>query len=73
MYVCGWGEEKRKPEGVNGWWEKRNKKEKKNWGVGYTCVLGKKGERKKKEEEKKLKGKKLNCFYLYVHFIWCKV
>ena len=56
MYVCGGGEEKRKAEGVNGWWGKKkgNKKEKRNgeWGVGYTYMVGKKGEWKKKVEKK---------------------
>jgi hypothetical protein len=33
---------------------------------------GKKGGMEKKEE-KNLKGKKRNWFYLYVHFVWCKV
>ena len=33
---------------------------------------GKKGGMEKKKE-KKLKGKKLNWFYLYVHFVWYKV
>ena len=59
--MCSEGEEKRKAEGVHGWWGKKkkgNKKEKRN------------GEWKRK---KKLKGKKLNWFYLYVHFVWCKV
>jgi hypothetical protein len=45
--MCGGGEEKRKAEGVNGWWGKKKK-----WGVGYTCMVGKKGEWKKKEEKK---------------------
>ena len=35
-------------------------------------VVGKKGKWKRKKK-KKLKGKKLNWFYLYVHFVWCKV
>jgi hypothetical protein len=45
---------------------------KKEMGSGYTCMMEKKesGKRKKKI---KLKGKTLNWFYLYVHFIWCKV
>ena len=60
MYVCGGREEKNKG-GVHGWWGKE--KEKKKWRVGFTCIVGK----------KKLKGKKLNWFYLYVHFVWCKV
>jgi hypothetical protein len=74
MYVCGGGEEKRKVEGVNGWWGKKkgNKKEKRNgeWGIRVWWEKRESGKRKKK---KKLKGKKLNWFYFYVHFIWCKV
>ena len=67
--MCGGGEEKRKAEGVNGWWGKKkgNKKEKK-WGVGFTCMVGKKGSGKERRK-KKLKGKKLNWFYLYIHFV----
>jgi hypothetical protein len=32
--------------------KKGNKKEKRNEGVGFTCMVGKKGEWKKKEEKK---------------------
>ena len=39
--------------------KKGNKKEKRNEGVGFTCMVGKKGEWKRKKK-KKLKGKKLN-------------
>ena len=68
--MCGGGEEKRKAEGLHGWWGKKKKK----WGVGSGVYEygGKKG-RVEKKEEKKLKRKKLNWFYLYVHFIWCKM
>ena len=74
MYVCGGEEEKKKGRGVHGWWEKKkgNKKEKWNEGVGFTCMVGKKGEWKRKKK-KNLKGKKLNWFYLYVHFFWYKM
>ncbi len=41
-------------------------------GSGVYVYGGKKGGVEKKEE-KNLKGKKLNWFYLYVHFVWCKV
>jgi hypothetical protein len=54
--MCVVGEKKKERLGVHGWWEKKkgNKKEKRNgeWGVGYTCMVGKKGEWKKKEEKK---------------------
>ena len=58
---------------------KGNKKEKRNgeWGVGsgewgLRVWWEKKGEWKRKKK-KKLKGKQLNWFYLYIHFVWCKV
>jgi hypothetical protein len=70
MYVCGGGEEKRK---VGATWVvgKKKKKEKRHgeWGL---CVRWEKRE-SEKERRKKMKGTKLNWFYLYVHFIWCKV
>jgi hypothetical protein len=47
--------------------EKKNEKKKR--GVGFREKRGIRKERKKK----KLKGKKLNWFYLYVLFVWCKV
>jgi hypothetical protein len=50
--------------------KKGNKKEKRN---GEWGLLGKKGKWKGKKKKKKLKEKKLNWFYLYVHFVWCKV
>jgi hypothetical protein len=48
------------------------KKKKKKREVGFTCLVRKNGEWKRKKK-KILKGKKLNWFYLYVHFVWCKV
>jgi hypothetical protein len=36
-------------------------------------VYGGKKRGVEKKEEKKFERKKLNWFYLYVHFIWCKV
>ena len=56
---------------VNGTHSQQEERKKK-WGMGYTCMVEKK--RKWKRKKKKiLKGKKLNWFYLYVHFVWCKV
>ena len=73
MYACGGGEEKIKAEGYMGGGEKKMElKKKKEMGSGVYMYGGKKGEVEKKEE-KKLKEKKLNWFYLYVHFVWCKV
>ena len=63
MYVCGGGEEKRRALGyMGGGGKKGNKKEKRNgeWGVGFTCMVGKKGEWKRKKKKKNLKGKQLN-------------
>ena len=62
------GEKKKKRQGVHGWWGKKKKK----WGVGFTCMVEKKGSRKERRK-KNLKGQKLNWFYLYVHFVWCQV
>ena len=57
-----WGRRKKKGR-VHGWWGKKigNEKEKRNreWGVGFMCMVGKKGEWKRKKK-KNLKGKKLN-------------
>jgi hypothetical protein len=52
--------------------KKGNKKEKRNgeWGLR---VWWEKRESGKEKRKKKLKGKKLNWFYLYVYFVWCKV
>jgi hypothetical protein len=80
MYVCGGGEKKERHKGT--WVVGKKKKEiKKNKEMGSGVymyggkkggVVGKKGKWKRKKK-KKLKGKKLNWFYLYVHFVWCKV
>ena len=73
--VCVWWG-RRKKKGRGGKWvmgkKKGNKKEKRNgeWGIPVWWEKRESGKRKK---QKKLKGKKLNWFYLYVHFIWCKV
>ena len=50
--------------------KKGNKKEKRNGKWNLRVWWEKKGNGK---EKKKLKGKKLNWFYLHVHFVWCKV
>ena len=73
--VCvWWGRRKKKGRGNMGGGEKKKgkKKGKKKWGVGFTYMVGKKGEWKRKKR-KNLKGKKLNWFYLYVYIVWCKV
>jgi hypothetical protein len=46
VYVCGGGEEKRKAGGYMGGGGK------KKWGVGFMCMVGKKGGVEKKEEKK---------------------
>jgi hypothetical protein len=70
MSVCGGGEEKIKARGYMGGGEKKKKKKKgkKKWGVGFTCMVGKKMG-SGKERKKKLKRKKLNWFYSFVHFV----
>ena len=72
--VCGGGEEKRKAGGYMGSGEKKkgNKKEKGNGKWGLRVQWEKRGSGKERRK-KNLKGKKLNWFYLYVHFIWCTV
>jgi hypothetical protein len=74
--MCVVGKKKKRKEGgyMGGGKKKKkgNKKEKRNEGVGFTCMVGKKWEWKRKKK-KNLKGKKLNWFYLYVHFVWYKV
>ena len=71
--MCGGGEEKRKAWGyMGGGGEKKEIKKKKEMGSGKWALRGKKWVAEKKEE-KNLKGKQLNWFYLYVHFVWCKV
>jgi hypothetical protein len=72
MHVCGGGEEKRKAQGTWVVGKKKKIKRKKEMGSGVYVYGGKKW-RVEKKEEKNLKGKKLNWFYLYVHFVWCKV
>ena len=73
MYVCSGGEEKKKKgRGYMGGGGRKKKGEikwKKEMGSGIYVYGGKKGG----VEKKNLKGKKLNWFYLYVHFVWCKV
>jgi hypothetical protein len=58
--------------GIRGGWGNKNgkKKEKRNGDGGLLVWWEKKGGGKRK---KKLKGKKLNWFYLFVHFVGCKV
>jgi hypothetical protein len=72
--MCVVGEKKKERQGST--WvvgkKKGKKKEKRKWGVGFTCIVRKK-EGVEKKEEKKFERKKLNWFYLYVHFVWCKV
>ena len=66
---------KKEKQGIHRWWEKIKRKKEMGsgeWGVGFTCMVGKKEEWKRKKK-KNLKGKKLNWFHLYVHFVWCKV
>ena len=69
--VCvWWGRTKKKGNGYMGGGGK--KKRNGEWGIRlYVHGVKKKGVVKK--EEKNLKGKKLNWFYLYVHFVWCRV
>ena len=52
--------------------KKGNKKEKRN-GEWNLRVWWEKRRSGKERRKKNLKGKKLNWFYLYVHFVWCKV
>ena len=69
--MCGGGEEKERQGGT--WVVGKKKKEiKREKEVGFTCMVEKNRECKRKKK-KNLKGKKLNWFYLYVHFVWCKV
>ena len=58
MFVCGGGEEKRKAEGVNGWWGKKKEiKKKKEMGSGVYLYGGKKGRVEKERSKKNWKGK----------------
>ena len=66
--MCVVGEKKKERQWVLGWWEIKRKKELES---GIYVYDGKKWGVEK--EKKKLIGKKLNWFYLYVHFVWCKV
>jgi hypothetical protein len=51
--VCvWWGRRKKKGRGYMGGGEKKREKRNGEWGVGYKCMVGKKGEWKKKEENK---------------------
>jgi hypothetical protein len=70
--MCVVGEKKRERQGGT-WGEKQEIKEKKEMGGGVYVYGGKKRRVEKERRRKKLKGKKLNWFYLYIHFIWCKV
>ena len=59
--MCGGGEEKRKAGEVHGWWiggKKEKKKRIGEWGVRFTCMVGKKEEWKRKKK-KKFEGKKI--------------
>jgi hypothetical protein len=49
------GRRKKKGRGVHGWLGKKKKKKgnkKKKWGVGFMCMVGKKGEWKRKKKKK---------------------
>ncbi len=41
--------------------------------MGGLRVWWEKKERGKKKRKKRLKGKRVNWFYLFVNFVWCKV
>ena len=49
MYMVG----EKKKERQRGTWVVRKKKKKK-WGVGFSCMVGKKGEWKRKKKKKKI-------------------
>ena len=72
--MCVVGEKKKERQG--GTWVVRKRKNEikreKEMGSGIYVYGGKKGGGKERRK-KKLNGKKLNWFYLYVHFVWCKV
>jgi hypothetical protein len=65
--MCVVGEKKKERQGYMGGGEKKRNGE---WGLH---VWWEKMESEKERRKKNLKGKKLNWFYLYVHFVWCKV
>ena len=46
--MCVVREKKKERKGIHEWWRKRKKK----LGVGFTCMVGKKGEWKKKKKKK---------------------
>ena len=46
---------------------------KSEWRYGGLRVWQEKKERGKKKRKKRLKGKRVNWFYLFVNFVWCKV
>jgi hypothetical protein len=64
-YVGGGGGKKRKKK-------KGNKKEKRNEELNLRVWWEKRGSGKERKK-KFLKVKKLNWFYFYIHFVWCKV
>jgi Uri superfamily endonuclease len=66
--VCVVGEKKKERQGYMGGGEK-----KKEIGSGVYVYSGKKRGSGKERRKKNLKEKKLKWFYLYVHFVWCKV
>ena len=68
--MCGGGEEKRKASGTWVVGEKKKEiKRKTEMGSGVYVCGGEKKKVEKKRRKKKLKGKKLNWFYLYIHFV----
>ena len=67
--MCVVGEKKKERHGYMGGGENKKKKRNGEW----VYVYGRKKGGVEKKEEKNLKGKKLNWFYLYVHFVLCKV
>jgi hypothetical protein len=50
--VCVVGEKKKKRKAGGTWVVGKRKKGKKKWGVGFTCMVGKKGEWKRKKKKK---------------------
>ena len=66
--MCVVGEKKKRK--VVGTWVVGKKQKNEEWGL---YVWWEKRESGKERRKKKLKGKTINWFYLYVHFVWCKV
>ena len=66
--MCGGGEEKRKAQGTWVVGKRKEIKRRKEMGSRVYVYGGKKWGVEKKEE-KNLKEKKLNWFYLYVYFV----